>query len=126
MSVGYYDRHHTWGADRRDWPDALFRYMPDIAQRGKVKVGPVYTQEGWLVVDLKSKPLLNFRMPMTLSSKAEPWLLEALMRENYGSNIKLWDLRARMPGTPVKDEIKVSNLSMALTRFRLQAGCLSW
>lgn len=125
----YYPPHHNWSEDRNHWPAVLFQYKPDISIRGRNKPRNLITQEGWLVIDLNAKPVRDFHsIPFALSSKAEPFLLEAIMRENYDSDILVQDLRARMPGALVSgvDTIRTGTLSMAMSRFRRQAACISW
>ena len=91
------------------------------------KVPNLVTEEGWLVVDLYSKPVLDFpNCPLTLSSKLEGWLMEALLRKGYQYGMKISDIRARMPGVKGEDTIKTSTLSMRMNRFRGIAGCISW
>ena len=67
-------------------------------------------------------------MPFALSSRPEPYLLEAIMRQNYDRNMQVQDLRARMPGTLVNgvDKIRTGTISMAMNRFRMSAGLISW
>ena len=124
----YYQPHHYWSKDRSNWPAVLFQYEPDISLRGRNMPGQLVTREGWLVLDLNSKPVKDFQMPFALSSRSEPWLLEAIMRENYDRDIQVQDLRARMPGILVNgaDKIRSGTLSMAMSRFRLSAGLISW
>ena len=94
----YYQPHHYWSTSRSNWPAVLFQYEADVSLRNRSTPGNLVTQEGWLVLDLNSKPVKNFRMPLALSSKPEPYLLEAIARENYDQDIGVQDLRARMPG----------------------------
>ena len=125
----YYPPHHDWSEDRNDWPAVLFQYEPDISIRARNKPKNLITEEGWLVIDLNAKPVKDFHsIPYALSSKAEPFLLEAIMRENYDSDIQVQDLRSRMPGALVNgaDKIRTGTLSMAMSRFRRQAACISW
>ena len=124
----YYRPHHYWSMDRSDWPPVLFQYEARISVRGRNKPGQLVTPEGWLVLDLNSKPVKDFRMPFALSSKPEPYLLEAIMRENYDGDMQVQDLRARMPGILVNgaDKIRTGTISMAMSRFRLTAGLISW
>ena len=124
----YYQPHHYWSTSRSNWPAVLFQYEADVSLRNRSTPGNLVTQEGWLVLDLNSKPVKNFRMPLALSSKPEPYLLEAIARENYDQDIGVQDLRARMPGFLVNgvDKIRTGTISMARARFRLSAGIISW
>lgn len=96
--------------------------------KGRIKPRRLITEEGWLVLDLNSKPVKSFRMPFALSSKLEPFLMEAIMRENYDMDIQVQDIRARMPGNLVNgvDKLRTATLSMAMNRFRNQAALTSW
>ena len=122
----YYDRHYSWGSARDEWPDLCFQYLPDYDRKSNTKPGQLFTQEGWLVLDLYRKPIYDFRMPLALSSKTESFLLEAMLRDNYDLGIQVQDIRARMPGDQRKDGIRSATLSMQMSRWRAIAGCISW
>ena len=122
----YCERHHSWGSDRAKWPAVCFQYLAAPNTKSTKKVGQLITQEGWLVIDLNGKPVLDYDMPLALSSKTEPFLLEAIMRSNYAQGIQVQDLRARMPGTQANDGIRGATLSMQMNRWRMEAGCISW
>ncbi|KAL8796484.1 MAG: hypothetical protein Q9195_001158 [Heterodermia aff. obscurata] len=124
----YYEPHQYWSENRADWPTVLFQYEPDISVRGRGKPGQLITREGWLVLDLNSKPVKNFRAPLALSSKPEPYLVEAIIRENYDLDMQVQDIRARMPGVLVNgvDRIRTGTICMAINRFRMRAGLISW
>ena len=124
----YYRPHHYWSTHRSNWPAVLFQYEPDISIRGRSRPGQLITREGWLVLDLNSKPVKDFRMPFALSSRPEPYLLEAIMRQNYDLEMGVQDLRARMPGALVNgvDKTRAGTISMSMNRFRMSAGLISW
>ena len=124
----YYRPHHYWSTNRSNWPAVLFQYEPDISVRGRTRPGQLITREGWLVLDLNSKPVKDFRMPFALSSRPEPYLLEAIIRQNYDRDMQVQDLRARMPGVLVNgvDNIRTGTISMAMNRYRMSAGLISW
>ena len=122
----YYERHFRWGSAREEWPDLCFQYLPDYTKKSNTKPGQLFTQEGWLVIDLNRKPIYDFRMPLALSSKIESFLLEAMMRDNYDLGIQVQDIRARMPGDQKNDGIRCATLSMQMNRWRSTAGCISW
>ena len=67
-------------------------------------------------------------MPFTLSSKPEPYLVEAILRENYDKDMQVQDIRARMPGVLMNgvDKIRTGTISMSINRFRMSAGLISW
>ena len=123
----YYPPHHSWSTNRSDWPPVLFQHQPDISVRGRNRPDQLITPEGWLVLDLNSKPVKNFKMPFALSSKPEPYLLEAIIRENYDKDMGVQDIRARMPGRLINgvDSIRTATLSMSMNRFRMSAGLVS-
>ena len=124
----YYEPHHTWGPDRQDWPDIIFQYEPDQRSRRKTKPEWLYTPEGWLVLDFKSHPVLDYKMPLTLASVCEDFVMEGIMRENHLDHIGVQDLLARMPGKIIngKEPSRVGTVSMRMNRFRRMAGCITW
>lgn len=122
----YYETHHSWGSERQNWPPVCFQYLADTNTKSTKKPGKLFTQEGWLVIDLNRKPVLDYDMPFALSSKMESFLLEAIIRSNYDQGIQVQDLRARMPGTQENDGIRGATLSMQMNRWRMEAGCISW
>ena len=125
----YYRPHRDWGPDRKDWPAVLFQYeAPDRANH-PMKPNPLYTQEGWLVLDSKSRPVLDYAMPLTLSSMCEDYVMEAIMRTNHLQNINVNDITARMPGkinAQGKEPYRTGTISMRMIRFRRHAGCITW
>ena len=126
----FYGPHQNWGPTRENWPDIIFQYKADT-EKPKNDGTPawLYTDEGWLVLDYRSVPVLAFNMPLTISSVCEDWLLEAIMRDNYHDHIGVQDIQARMPGTLSangSEPNRTGTISMRMTRFRKIAGCLSW
>ena len=124
----YYEPHRSWGENRNTWPDVAFQYKP--ARRTSNADTPpwFFTEEGWLVLDFRHRPVLDFDMPQTLSSACEGFIMECILRENHEYLMGVQDLQARMPGMIVngKEPNRVGTLSMRMTRFRLKAGCISW
>jgi len=86
----------SWGPERKDWPDVLFQIEVD-KKTGLPKTVPHWYRNGRLVIDHDNHPLRDFPglLPVTLSSEAEGWLLEAFTRSDPRVQIK--DLRGRMP-----------------------------
>ena len=57
------------------------------------------THEGCIVLDPDNKPVRGFKeIPVTISTKVEPWLMEAIRRQH--SKITANDFRARMLRDP--------------------------
>lgn len=133
--TSYHPDQRTWGPSRYDhWPfmpdKLLFRLECNGYPVPEYKPGLWYDQ-GRLVFDLDNNPVKKWKnIPLTLSSNADPWLLENIRRED--TRITLKDLRARMPIQQLtrKDVLKplgtLSSLGMQLTRFRLRAACPAW
>lgn len=122
-----------WGKNRDDWPEIVLQYLPGPEYKSQNKAEYWFTREGSLIIDVHNVPVLNYPgIPHTLSSLIEPVFMEAYCR--LGKNITQADLRARMVDSPKggqyngqgKDPIRLGNLSMRMTRFRLQAGCIAW
>jgi len=124
----YYEPHTDWGEQRDDWPDILFRYEPPYRPLQKRKPDWLYTPEGWLVLDYKHQPVLDYEMPLTLASECQGWLCEAIMRDNYLKDIRVHDLLARMPGKKVngREPNRLGTISMRMNRFRSEACCITW
>ncbi|MCJ1267249.1 hypothetical protein MMC22_007134 [Lobaria immixta] len=133
--TSYHPDQRTWGPSRYDhWPfmpdKLLFRLECNGYPVPEYRPGLWYDQ-GRLVLDLDNKPVKKWKnIPLTLSSNADPWLLENIRRED--TRITLKDLRARMPIQQLtkKGVLKplgtLSSLGMQLTRFRLRAACPAW
>lgn len=86
----------SWGPDRIDWPDVLFQIEVE-KNTDLPKTVPIWYRKGRLVIDHDNHPMREFLgvLPVTLSSEAEGWLLEAFTRSN--SRVQIKDLRGRMP-----------------------------
>lgn len=110
------------GPDRPDWPKILYQYKPDDRRPCKIKPGRLFTPEGYVVLNNKNEPLLDFpSIPLTIASECKGWMLEAFSRSNKWATIK--QIRSRMLGaTNPRD----GNLSMRMTRFRRKAGAITW
>lgn len=127
----YYEAHHAYGPNRKDWPDILFQFEAAKKPRSQRDEHPdwLFTQEGWLVIDYKSHPVHDYKMPLTLSSLCEGYLMEVIMRENHHERIGVQDLLARMPGkidANGKEPRRIGTISMRMNRFRRDAGCITW
>lgn len=124
----YYEPHANWGEQRDDWPDINFQYDPPHRPRRKRQPDWLYTTEGWLVLDYKHQPVRDYKMPLTLASKCDDFLCEAIMRDNYHEFIQVQDLMARMPGKMIngREPHRVGTISMRMNRFRTWACCITW
>lgn len=131
--TSYLPAHEEWGKQRNRWPDIVLQYQPSPEYILGEKAGYWVTPEGWLVIDVHNNPILDWPgIPHTISSKIEPVFMEAYCRSNR--QITQADLRARMVDDPNggqyngqgRDPIRVGNLSMKMTRFRSEAGCIAW
>jgi len=124
----YYEPHASWSEQRGDWPGILFQYEPPHRPRRKRQPDWLYTTEGWLVLDYKHQPVRDYKMPLTLSSKCDDFLCEAIMRDNYHDHIGVQALLARMPGKIVngQEPYRVGTISMRMNRFRNWACCITW
>lgn len=129
----FHQGQEKWGKQRDDWPQIVLQYLPGEEYHSQKKAGFWFTQEGLLIIDVHKNPVLNYPgIPHTLSSMIEPVFMEAYCR--LSKQITQTDLRARMVNDPKggqyngqgKDPIRIGNLSMRMTRFRLGAGCISW
>lgn len=80
---------------------------------------------GRIVLDGNNHPvMLYLELPLTLSSKMDPWLIEAILRLN--PKIGCHDLWARMPRSTVPSQKVANTLSVRASRFRHKAGLTSW
>jgi len=94
-----------------------------------------------IVLDPDNRPVRNFQeIPLTVSSKVEGWLMEAIRRQNH--QITPHDFRARMPRDPNGTDLRDSAgnwtgpdddplctpgaLDMRMTRWRAKHRCIAW
>ena len=130
--TAYWPDGKEWGTSRSNWPDIIFQYLrteENTAPRSKP--GFWTTKAGLLILDVKNSPLLNFNIPVAISSKVDSSWMEAWLR--LDNALCIGDIRARMPRYPDgkvlpdgKDPLRQGSLSMRMTRFRNKAGCISW
>jgi hypothetical protein len=118
----FHEDYKHCGPDRPDWPRILYQYKPDDQRPCKSKPGKLLSPEGYVVLNSKNEPLLNFpSIPLTIASECKGWMLEAFSRTNKWATMK--QIRSRMIGaTNPRD----GNLSMRMTRFRRKAGAITW
>ncbi|KAL8831947.1 MAG: hypothetical protein Q9170_005073 [Blastenia crenularia] len=127
--TSYFEPHRSWGFKKRDQrPELLFQFLASNTR--KTAQPGLMMHRGRLVIDLENHPIKNWPMPFCFSSKIEPGRVEAICRLNGGVSKR--DFRARMP--PIvfnvkgerKDLINEGSIGMKKTRFRNQAGLLTW
>lgn len=138
--TSFHREHAAWGYDIQHRPEIPFKFEP------LERKDPVYTVRSWIhrgciVLDADNHPVRNFKeIPLTCSTKIEPWLQETLRRMH--SKITANDFRARMPRDPTGQGLRGSDgewkgdgkdplLSAAtydfqMTRFRQKHRCISW
>ncbi|KAL9029603.1 MAG: hypothetical protein Q9196_002177 [Gyalolechia fulgens] len=128
--TSFWEPHRTWGFNvRANRPKVLFEWLP-LIDRSTPEPGPMM-HNGQIVIDLSNHPVRDWAIPLCLSSEVEAGRLEAMTREN-GNRLSKRDIRARMPSTVVKRNgrnippISEHAIAMRRTRFRDQAGLLSW
>jgi len=128
--TAFHPGQRTWGPERADWPDVLHQIelTNHPASNGNV---PWMRVNGRIVVDHDDHPVRDFpELPLTLSAKAEWWLLEAIGRLN--PDITTMDIRARMPALKGKEGCArpalqtPSAITNRTMRGRLSQGLLSW
>lgn len=130
-----------WGEDRSCRPKVLFQFeAPPNWKEAKDEVG-MMLHENKIVLDPDNRPVRDFKViPLTVSSKVEGWLMEAIRRQNH--QITPNDFRARMPRDPSgknlrdstgkwigqeKDALCTSGgLDMRMTRWRMSHRCIAW
>ncbi|KAL8811533.1 MAG: hypothetical protein Q9200_001725 [Gallowayella weberi] len=116
------------GPDRQHWPKILFQYQPTIADFMHTKPGLWQLHDGRVVVDCNNDAMNDYaEIPVTLSTKADSWLLLTCMRLN--NHITIQDLRGRMMGDlkmDMADPLGRNRISMNMTRFRKFGCCLTW
>ncbi|KAL8713723.1 MAG: hypothetical protein Q9220_002249 [cf. Caloplaca sp. 1 TL-2023] len=116
------------GEEREDWPKILFQYLPKVSDFSHCKPGLWQTHDGRVIIDVNNDAMLDYpEIPVTLSWKAPAWLLVTINRLN--NCITMQDFRGRMAGPrkPTQaDPLGRNRISMNMTRWRKQAGCLSW
>ncbi|KAA6412193.1 MAG: hypothetical protein FRX48_04345 [Lasallia pustulata] len=138
--TSFHREHASWGYEIPSRPDILFQFEPLQRTDPEYKIGP-WIHRGCIVLDADNHPVRNFKeIPLTCSTKIEPWLQETLRRMH--SKITANDFRARMPRDPTGQGLRDSNgewkgggkdplLSAAtydfqMTRFRQKHRCISW
>ena len=117
--TAYHPDQRTWGPDREtDWPS-----MPDqLLFRFECRGYPVPTypvpnmcHQGRIVLDAFNNPVKDYsNIPKTLSSLAEGYLMEQLIRSD--TRINHVDLLARMPFNC--NSLSLSAVAMRISRFR--------
>lgn len=111
-----------------DRPRILLQFRPCRPTRDPSGPTGILVWAGKVVLDYLNHTIPNFPcLPLTLSSRAEAWLLEAICR--WDSRIKLEDILARIVcrGATFADvERMVKRFSMARSRFRKVAREISW
>ncbi len=126
--TAFHPDQKDWGFDRQHRPEILHQYEKKGHEDPTYPV-QIWKYNGAIVLDFNDWPILDFKnMPATISSKVEGGLQEAIIRED--SRIDANDFRVRMLIDPLGRGTMslpgVSAISMRRSRFRWQAGYLSW
>lgn len=112
------------GRERNQWPRILHLINREDEAKSDWRVSAM-EYNGRIVLDGNNHPvMLYLELPLTLSSKMDPWLIEAILRLN--PKIGCHDLWARMPRSTVPSQKVANSLSMRASRFRHKAGLTSW
>lgn len=119
----------TWDmADRQHWPDVLTLCdRPNPGNNPTYEIG-VMKYKGRVVLDFDDKPIRNFRIPATISSKVEGLRMEAWLRAD--NRLSFGDIEARVMTAvkagergPIFDRRALSKrANIARDRF----GLISW
>ncbi|MCJ1248175.1 hypothetical protein MMC30_005392 [Trapelia coarctata] len=129
----FHPEQKTWGPNRENRPDILFKINPRIGQVNRAPVSLWY-HDNKLVLDQDNNPVRAFDIiPAVCSSQLEGWLMVAILHSD--NRIRTGDLRARMPEAMEYSDtfgqasrmVSVPSpnaLSMRATRFRMRAGLL--
>ena len=139
--TSFHPNQKDWGEDRPYRPKILFQFeAPPNWKNTKDEVGMMLYGDK-IVLDPDNRPVRGFaEIPLTVSSKVEGWLMEAIRRQNH--QITPNDFRARMPRDPSgkglrdstgkwrgqgKDALCSSGgLDMRQTRWRMSHRCIAW
>ncbi len=126
--TSYHRRYDFYGINRSDRPDCLF-YLKEPSMAQHDRPPPDLVWNGKVVLDYREKPIRDFDIPLTISSKInkEPARLEAMLRSN--KNIQWSDILARIVrrGATKRTISQLQNLlNMSVVRFRIQARLISF
>lgn len=119
----------TWDMrDRRHWPDVLTLWdRPDPWNNPTYEIG-VMRYKGRVVLDYDDKPIRNFRIPATISSKVEGLRMEAWLRAD--DRLSFGDIEARVMTTVKAGQRKPIFDRRALSKraniARERSGLISW
>ncbi|KAL6713170.1 hypothetical protein ACLMJK_009291 [Lecanora helva] len=131
--TAFHPEYRIWGSVFDDRPQILFRFDPPSENVRLRKPDPMM-HEGMIVLNHQNNPVLNWNIPVTLSSKTSGSLMEAWKRMFPGLGQE--DMRARM----VRYTFEVTNgqrqrvalpdknttVNMPMQRFRDRAGLIAW
>lgn len=91
--TAFHKDQEDWGPERDQRPDILHQYEKRGHQNPTYLV-PLLIHKEAIVLDYNNRPILDFEnMPMTVSSKLEGWLQEAMIRKD--ARIDVADFRVR-------------------------------
>ena len=109
--------------NRDERPEILFKYTID-GHYGPRNDPDVWRWEGQVVLSEDYWPILDWNIPVTISSQEKGWYLEILHREN--TRLRPYDILQRMPSNAWKGKKLGNCLAMRRARFRLEAGLKAW
>lgn len=127
--TSFFAPQRDWGFHAREYrPDVLFQWeeieTPEVPHPGFM------IDQGRIVLDSHNHPVVNWDIPLTLSSEIEGGRLEAMHRLN--SKINKDDFCARMPNERVDTSGKVGKrqipnaFGQRMLRFRMKSGIPTW
>ena len=126
--TSYHRRYDFQGKIRADRPDCLF-YLKEPDFHRHDRPPPKLVWNGKVVLDYRGEPILDYAIPLTISSKIgkEPARLEAMLRSN--KKIHWNDILARIirRGATKKTISQLQNsLNVSVVRFRIEARLISF
>lgn len=71
--------YQNWGTERDDRPKILYRFDPPTNRQRRVRPGPMMYR-GKIVLNHQNNPVLDWNIPVTLSSKTSGSHMEAWKR----------------------------------------------
>ena len=124
--TSYLEEARDWGPERDDRPDILFQIDPVGTKPRRKDNKPGYMMfDGQVVLDYQGDPILDWKIPSTISSKMGGWEIKAYMR--FHRELTIQDFLSRLPHQDSKGrELKAQALTMRCKRFRANAGYVVW
>ncbi|KAL9613290.1 MAG: hypothetical protein Q9167_002157 [Letrouitia subvulpina] len=127
--TSFFAPQRDWGFQAREYrPEVLFQW--DEVESPEALHPGFMMDQGRIVLDSNNHPVVNWDIPLTLSSEVEGGRLEAMHRLN--GKINKDDFCARMPnervitnGEVIKRQIP-NAFGQRMLRFRMRAGIPTW